>query len=173
VSFSQSRSSSQTTTLVRVKYVTRKVQADLLAILDMYRYHSEEYAISTVKDLRVMLDEEIIHRVEFVWTKKSTNQVIDSLSYTVVRGDALPDHDSGDIRYRPELAASVASFSVAVCRNQRWRDMSEASKKAIRSQMDDPWESDVDHDYGIGWWITEKTYSKGGYGLERKRYVRA
>jgi hypothetical protein len=173
VSFTQSRSSSQTTTLVRVKYVTRKVQADLLAILDTYGYYSEEYAINTIKDLRVMLDEEIIDRVDFVWIKKGTNEVLDSVSYTVVRGDALPDHDSGDIRYRPELAASVASFSVVIYRNQRWRDMPEVSKRAIRSQMNDPWEGDVDHDYGFGWWTTDRTYSKGGYGLERKRYVRA
>jgi Bacterial HORMA domain family 1 len=173
VSFTQSRSSSQTTTWARVKYVTRKVQADLFAILDTYRYYSEGYAIHTIMDLRVMLDEAIIDRVDFVWTKKGTNEVIDCLSYTVVRGDALPDQDTGDIRYRPELAAQVATFSVVIYRNQRWRDMPEASKRAIREQMNDPWEGDVEHYYGFGWWMTDRTYSKGGYGLERKRYVRA
>jgi hypothetical protein len=121
----------------------------------------------------VMLDEEIIDRVDFVWTKKGTNDVIDSLSYTVVRGNALLDDESGDIHYRPELAASLASFSVVIYRNQRWRGMSDVSKRTIRSLMKDSWEGDVEHNYGFGVWTTDRTYSKGGYGLERKRYVRA
>ena len=173
MSFTQSRSSSQTTTWARVKHVTRKAQADLLAVLDTYGYYSEEYGLSIIKDLRVLLDDEVIDRVDFVWTKKGTDDVIESLSYTVVRGDALPDNDTGDIRYRPELSAAVASFSVVIYRNQRWRNMPESSKADVRSRLALGWDSDANHNYGLGWWQNDRTYSKGGYGLERKRYVRA
>jgi hypothetical protein len=149
------------------------VQADLLAVFDTYGYFSEEYGLNIIKDLRVMLDDEVIDRVDFVWTKKGTNDVIESLSYTVVRGDALRDDETGDIRYRPELAASVAEFSVVIYRNQRWRDMPESSKADVCSRLILGWDTDANHNYGFGWWQNDRTYSKGGYGLERKRYVRA
>lgn len=172
MSFTQSRSASQTTSLAKVKYVTRRVQADLLGIFDTYGYYSEEYGLKVIKDLRVMLDDEVINRVDFVWTAKGTNNVLDSLSYTVVRGDWLPNNDSGGIRYRPELAASVADFSVVIYRNDRWRDMSEFSKNEVRSRLFLSWESNANHNYGFGWWMSDRTYSKDGYGVERKRFVR-
>ena len=88
MTFSQTRTSTATTTWARVKYVTRKVQADLLGILDMYGYYTEEYGLKLITDLRVLLDEEVIDRVRFVWSKKGTNEVLWALSYTVIRGDA-------------------------------------------------------------------------------------
>jgi hypothetical protein len=173
VSFTQSRTSSQTTTLARVKYVTRKVQSDLLAALDLYGYYTEEYGLKIIRDLRVFLDDEVIDRVDFVWTRRGTNDVLDSLAYTVVRGDALPNHGSGDIRYHPNLVSSLSSFSVVIYRNQRWRNMTDASKQDVRSRLELDWESDANHNYGLGRWETDRTYSKDGYGLERKRFVRA
>jgi len=173
VSFTESRSGSLTTTWARVKYVTRKVQADLLAILDTYGYYSEAYGLKLIKDLRVLLDDEVISRVDFVWAKRGTNEVIDSLSYTVICGDALPDDDTGDILYYSWLSASVASFSVVIYWNQRWRNMQEGTKDRVRSRLELDWENDADFDYGFGWWVADRTYSKGGYGLERKRFMRA
>lgn len=172
MSFSQTRSGSLTTTLARVKYVTRKVQADLLGILDTYGYYTEEHGLNIIKDLRVLLDEEVINRVDFVWMKKGTNRVVESLSYTVICGDALPDNDTGDIYYRSALAASLVSFSVVIYRSQRWQDMKEPSKDRIREKLELGWDGDADFDYGLGWWVADRTYSKGGYGLERKRFVK-
>lgn len=150
--------------------MTRKVQADLLAILDTYGYYSEEYGLKLIKDLRVLLDEEVINRVDFVWSKSGTNEVIYSLSYTVIRGDALPDDDTGDIPYSSALLASVASFTVVIHRNRRWKDMPEYSKDRVREKLELTWENDADFNYGLGWWVKDRTYSKGGYGLERQRF---
>jgi hypothetical protein len=170
VTFSQTRTSTTTTTWARVKYVTRKVQADLLAIIDFYGYHSEEHAFKQVKDLRVLLDEEVIYRVDFVWLKRGTKDVIDSISYTVVNGDALPDNDTGDIPFSCSLLASVASFSVVIYWSQRWKNMQDHSKNRVREKLELGWENGVDHNYGLGLWVMDRTYSKGGYGLERKRF---
>jgi hypothetical protein len=172
VSFTQTRTGSLTTTWARVKYVTRKVQADLLAILDTYGYYSEEYGLKLIKDLRVLLDDEVIWRVDFVWSKIGTSDVIESLSYTVVCGDTLPDGDAGDIYYRSTLSSSAASFSVVIYRNQRWRDMTETSKQKIRERLELKWDGDADYNYGLGYWQSDRTYSKGGYGLERQRFVK-
>ena len=156
MSFTQTRSGTLTTTWARVKYVTRKVQADLLAILDTYGYYTEEHGLKLIKDLRVLLDDEVIWRVDFVWAKKGTNEVIESLSYSVVCGDALPDNDAGDILYRSALSASAASFSVVIYRSQRWKIMQESSKQKVRERLELNWEHDADYDYG----------------LERKRFVK-
>jgi hypothetical protein len=152
--------------------MSRKVQADLLGILDTYGYYSEEYGLKLIRDLRVLLDEEVISRVDFVWAKRSTNDVLDSLSYTVINGDALPDNDTGDILYNSALSASVVSFSVVIYRSQRWKNMPEYSKNRVREKLELGWENGADYNYGLGWWVADRMYSKGGYGLERKRFVK-
>ena len=172
MTFSQTRSSSLTTTWARVKYVTRKVQADLLAILDTYGYYSEEYGLKLITDLRVLLDEEVIDRVKFVWSKKDTNEVLYALSYTVIAGDALADDETGDIPYYSALSASAASFSVVITRSQRWKGMQESSKNRVRERLELGWENGANYSYGLGWWAADRTYSKSGYGLERKRFVK-
>lgn len=172
MTLTQTRISSTTTTWARVKYVTRKVQADLLAILDTYGYYSEEYGLKLIRDLRVFLDEEVISRVDFVWAKKGTNDVVDSLSYTVISGDALPDNHTGDILYNSTLSATATSFSVVIYRSQRWKNMPESSKNRVREKLELGWENDANYKYGLGWWVADRTYSKGGYGLERKRFVK-
>lgn len=172
MTFTQTRTSSTTTTWARVKYVTRKVQADLLGILDTYGYYSEEYGLKLIRDLRVLLDEEVIDRVKFVWSKKDTNEVVYALSYTVIAGDALADDETGDIPYYSALSASAASFSVVITRSQRWKNMSESSKNRVREKLELGWESDADYKYGAGWWVRDRIYSKGSYGLERKRFVK-
>ena len=108
----QSRSATQTSSLARVLYVTRKVQADLLAIVDTYGPYSEDYAIKLISDLRVFLDEEVVQRVIFYWTKPGSNEVLYAYSYTAVGGDALADDRSGGIGYRAELEG--APFYVRV-----------------------------------------------------------
>jgi hypothetical protein len=173
VTITQTRTETLTTTLARVKYVTRKVQADLLAILDTYGYYSEEYALKVVRDLRVFLDEEVVRRVNFVWVKKGTNSVIDSLSYTVVCGDALPDDATGDILYNSDLSVAAATFCLEVYWSQRWLEMGEPSKNRVRERLELGWENNVDINYGYGWWVKDRTYSKGGYGLERQRFQKA
>lgn len=172
MTFTQTRTSSTTTTWARVKYVTRKVQADLLGILDTYGYYSEEYGLKLIRDLRVLLDEEVINRVAFVWYKKGTNEVLHALSYTVIAGDALADDVTGDIPYYSSLSASAASFTVVITRSQRWKNMQEYSKNRVREKLELNWENDADYNYGAGWWVTDRTYSKNGYGLERKRFVK-
>ena len=172
MTFSQTRTSSTTATWARVKYVTRKVQADLLGILDTYGYYSEEYGLKLIRDLRVLLDEEVISRVAFVWYKNGTNEVLHALSYTVIASDALADDETGDIPYYSSLSASAASFTVVITRSQRWKNMQEYSKNRVREKLELNWENDADYNYGVGWWVTDRTYSKNGYGLERKRFVK-
>ena len=54
------RTASATSTVTKIVYVTRKVQADFLAILETYGYFSEAYAQNIIHDVRVFLDEEVI-----------------------------------------------------------------------------------------------------------------
>ncbi|MGH7393089.1 MAG: hypothetical protein ACREM3_27085 [Candidatus Rokuibacteriota bacterium] len=65
----QTRTATQTSTLTKVVYVTRKVQADLFALVDTYSQITPEYARKLIHDLRLLLDEEVINRIELVWTK--------------------------------------------------------------------------------------------------------
>ena len=62
MSATRTRSGTQTGTLSKIVYVARKVEADLLAIIDTYCYGSEQWAINVMHDVRVLMDEEVIER---------------------------------------------------------------------------------------------------------------
>jgi hypothetical protein len=167
----RTRSTTQTNTLTKVVYVTRKVQADFLAILDTYGYFSEDYAKNLINDIRVFLDEEVINRVKFVWTQPNSDYVLEELEYVVVAGGVgLADDRSGGIHYRSELAN--ASFHVRVTHNPRWQNMSGEEKEEIRGDLQLKWGSAGQLKYSGGRWVDELTYSKDDYGLIRKRFVR-
>jgi hypothetical protein len=166
-----SRSATGTTPYTSVLHITRKVQADMLAIGETYEYFEEEFAQDVIHDARVFIDEKVISKVEFVWKKSGTNRVLDALRYIVVNGVAgLADDRPGGIRYDPMLAS--ADFSVRVTYNSRWTKMDEAERNSVRSELTLRWGAAGQLDYSGGRWVDDRTYSMDGRGLVRKRLVR-
>src|SRR6266478_269947 len=166
------RTATATSTVPKIVYVTRKVQADFLAILETYGYFSEDYAQHLIHDVRVFLDEEVIDHIRFVWTRPSSTYVIEELNYTVVAGGVeLSDDHSGGIRYQATLAKAL--FHVRVTYNTRWEEMSEREKSAIREDLILNWGPAGQLDYSGGKWTADRTYSRDGYGLVRQRFERS
>jgi hypothetical protein len=169
---SYTRSNVQTNTLSKVIYVTRKVQADLLTILDHYSYFSEDYIQDLIHDIRIFIDEEVISRFKFVWTKPDSSFVLEELDYFVIFNRvALADDRSGNIVFR--LALVKANFRVQITYNERWQKMSEVEKKSIRDTLKLTWGTAIQLTYEGGHWSSssERTYSQDGLGLKRSRYT--
>lgn len=163
------RSTTLTSTHSKIIYVTRKVQTDLLEIVDTYGFFSQDYAHDLTHDLRVFLDEEVVDKVEFAWIRPGTNYVLAAFEYTVIlAGLGLADDRAGGIRYCPELANAV--FRVHVYYNGRWLKMIEFEKEAIRKDLSLNWGPGGQLDYSRGRWVADKTYSMQGYGLPRRRF---
>src|SRR5260370_1202626 len=143
------RTATATSTVTKIVYVTRKVQADFLAILETYGYFPEDYAQHLIHDVRVFLDEEVIDHIRFVWTRPSSAYVLEELNYTVVVGVVeLADDHSGGIQYQAALAH--ASFHVRVTYNTRWKDLAENEKSSIHEGLDLNWGSAGQLDYSGG-----------------------
>lgn len=173
MSASYTRTAAATTTVAKIAYVTRKMQADFLAILDTYTYdgYSEEYALKIVEDIRTLLDEEVLDVVSFVWTQKRSNRVLDTFRYSVVTGEVASTNDrSGGVEYYSELAD--ADFRVRLTYNQRWKNMDQSERNLISKKLITDWDSANQLNYGSGSWTTEKTYSKDGYGVVRERFIK-
>src|SRR5260370_38455804 len=129
------RTATTTSTVTKIVYVTRKVQADFLAILDTYRYFPEDYAQDLIHDVRVFLDEEVIDHVRFVWTRPNSTYVLEELNYTVVAGGVeLADDPPGGIQYHGAL--ENASFHVRVTCNNRAKEMGAGGKRALTAALD-------------------------------------
>jgi len=166
------RTATSTSTVSKIAYVTRKMQADFLAILDTYGYFSEAYAQQLIHDVRVFLDEEVIDRIGFIWTRPGGTSVLEELKYTVIAGRAeLADDRAGGIIYRPELAQ--ASFQVRVTYTARWQNMPENEKNILRKELELKWGPAGQLDYRVGQWTDDRTYSREGYGLKRQRFTRS
>jgi hypothetical protein len=160
-----------TSTITKVVYVTRKVQADFLAILDTYGYFSEEYATQVIYDVRVLLDEEVIKHVHFIWTRRGSTHVLDEFRYTVVQGSTgLADDRPGGIGYLADLAH--ADFHVRLTYNERWHQLTEASRDEIRQRLQLRWGPAGTLDYTGGSLTADRTYSFEDLGFQRNRFIR-
>ena len=131
------RTAPQTNSLTKslaIVYVTRKVQADFLAIMDTYGYFSEDYARKIIADVRTFLDEDVIDTVKFVWKEAGTNNVLEELCYVVISGGiGLADDRPGGIKYNAAL--KNADFTVYVTYNDRWKKMNNQQQQAVRDAL--------------------------------------
>ncbi len=165
------RTSATTTTYERIEHVTRKVRADLLAVVDTYAYFKEPFAADVVADVRTLLDEEALDSLQFVWLRRGTQTVLEELRYVVVPdGAGHVDARSGGVVYRQELAG--ADFHVRVTYSARWARMSEAERASVRKRLVLKWGPAGQLDYAGGRWANDRAYAKDGYALERKQFTR-
>ncbi len=170
MSSTQTRSATQTSSYVKVVYVTRKVQADLFQLAETYGQMTEGYAQKLIHDLRVYLDEEVLAEISFHWTRPGTNQVVGAYTYKVLSGGVgLVDDRSGGIRYDPTLQAS--EFGTRITHNARWWGMTQAEQDEVESGLILPWGTGGALDYSRGRWESDRTYSTDGYGLGRQRFI--
>ena len=170
MTITSTRTTTLTSTFTKIVYVTQKVQADLLSIQDLYEYFPEGYAQDIIHDIRHFLDEEVIDRVKFIWIQAGGIRVLDELEYKVITGGiGLADDRPGGIRYRWEL--TQADFSVRLTYNSRWDRMYEWERAEIRKGLSLNWGPAGQVDYSGGHWVTDRTYSRNGYGLERRRFT--
>lgn len=170
MSATSTRTGTHTSTYTSVVHITRKVQADMLAICDTYNYFTEKYAQDVIHDVRIFIDEEVIEWVQFVWKTPGTNRVIDALRYKVVNGGiGLADDRPGGIRYNPALDG--ADFRVRVQYNDRWSKLTDAGRKEVRSSLTLTWGVAGTLDYSGGQWTNDRTYSKDGSALVRSRFA--
>jgi hypothetical protein len=167
----QTRTATQTSTLTKVVYVTRKVQADLFALVDTYGQISQSYAEQLIHDLRLLLDEEVLDKIRLLWTKAGSNQVVGAYSYQVIAaGIGLADDRSGNIRYDATL--QIAEFSVRIHYNDRWSSLSEQERRAIHSDCKFTWGPGGTLDFSSGRFNSDRTYSRDGLGLGREQFTR-
>lgn len=168
---STTRTTTYTSTVPKIVYVTRKVQADLLGIIDTYGYFTADYVQQLIHDIRVFLDEEVVDRVRFIWTRPGSNYVLHELEYVVIAsGIGLADDRAGGTGYRAELVG--AYFFVRVHYNTRWQDMGEAARNDVRQGLSLTWSPGGELDYSGGQRTAERAYSRDGYGLQRYRFER-
>ena len=169
MSSSATGTATQSSSYSRVLKVTRKVQSDVIAIHDTYGHFSEDYARELISDLRVLLDEEVLTHVYFIWTKPGTNTVLDAIRYRVITGSSnLADDRPGGITYNP--AVQNAHFSMRVTYNARWCSLSAGEKQAIQDQLYPGWSTGGALNYGTSTYEADRTYSADGqYGLGRDR----
>jgi len=171
MSATQTREASRTTAFTNIVYVARKIEADLLAIIDTYGCFTENWGTSVMHDVRILMDEEVIEKVILVWTANGSAEVLDAYSYRVIIGGfGLADDRSGNIRYRRELVG--ATFNLRVEYKQRWWNMSDEDKADIKRRLTLTWGPGGVLDYSKGEWQADRTYSKDGFGVVRDRFLR-
>lgn len=165
------RTATQATTYTRIVYVTRKVQADFLAILDTYRYFPEEFAQKLIADVRTFLDDEVIDSVKFTWKESGTSDVLEELRYSVLIGGlGLADDRPGGITYNPALVG--ADFTVYVTYNAHWSSMTDYDRQVVRANLKLSWGPAGVLNYTKGNWQQDRTYSNDGYAIARQRFCR-
>lgn len=170
MTLTNTRTTTQTTTFTKIVYVTQKVQADLLAIQDLYDCFPEGYAQDIIHDIRHFLDEEVINLIKLIWIQAGGIRVLEELEYKVITGGiGLADDRPGGIHYK--LGLAQADFKVRIIYNNRWNLMNESERATILEGLNLSWGPAAQLDYRGGRWITNRTYSRDNYGLERRQFT--
>lgn len=167
MSTTRTRQATQTSSYEKILRVTRRVQADLLAIVDTYSHWTESYALDVIHDLRIFLDEEAIDPIKFLWKKPGSKKVIDGFRYSIVTGSSLAADRAGGIAYSREL--HLADFNVQVSYTKRWKEMTDSEKNGIRKRLRISWSPAGDSDYGSKRFKSDRTFSYEDWGLDRSR----
>lgn len=170
MTMSTTRTQAATTVYERILHVTRKLQADLLGIVETYGCWNEAYARDVLADVRALLDEGALDRIEFHWRDRTSGGVVHAIRYEVhAERAAHDDARSGGIAYRAALRE--ADFNVRLTYSARWSGMAETERARVRATLKIGWVPGAALTYEGGTWGDDRAYAKDGYALARRSFT--
>jgi hypothetical protein len=158
-----------TFTRTRAEYVASKVAADLRRMNNFYG-HSGHPTESEVDLYYRELVEYLVHgfldNVEYGF--KKNDQRIVSLKYKVETSGLLSDSHAGGVYARVDI--SGATWFSYLSQNSKFFSLSLEDSRAFRSKFTLSRSTGEPPKEGLGYWITDRTYSADGMGTQRQTF---
>jgi hypothetical protein len=165
MSYSITRSESETFTLTHARHMAAKVATDLMRLQRFYGWPTDTKITEYELEVTEFLKAGYLSVVTYGFQRDS-KWIEPTLRYTAhdLLGAAANDDDPG--RVRPGANIVGASFKTYLTYNVAWDDASEAEKKSFRARL--PFQRGDAPEAGIqGYLSDDRTYSASGRALNR------
>ena len=166
MSFTMTRTVSDTFTLTSAKYLASKVTADMLRCKQLYGRPSESQINNYGTELALLLRDGYIDGYEFGF-ETNDNRIL-SFSYKISASELLPaDSRPGKVYY---TEISAANFFNVITRSTKWMKLPQSEKERFDQQSPISRSLGSSITDGNGYWQTDHAYSRDGVAMERKTF---
>lgn len=167
MSFTMTRTATESFTLTHAKYLASKVTADLKRCQQRYGKPSDGDINDYGTELALLLRDGFVSTYEFGF--KRNDQRVVSWNYTVdASGNMTSDDRPGGIYTGAEITG--ATWFNFLNYTAAWRSLDFTQRQRIEADLPiqrTPGTAPAD---GLGYWVTDRTYSSTGVAMSRKTF---
>jgi hypothetical protein len=167
MSYSFTKTSAFTFTIVHARYLASKVAADMHLCAQYYGQPSEERIREFAEELAQYLNEGYLQEYEFGYQKHGNRLV--SWHYMVYENCSFTTDDrAGKVVFYVDIAG--AHFFNFLTRNSRFSRLSTAEQARFESSLPLQRTNGSAPSDGLGYWTSDRNYFSGGRGLNRQTF---
>lgn len=167
MSFTMTRSATESFTLTHAKYLASKVTADLKRFQQRYGLPSDSAINDNGTELALLLRDGYVSAYEFGFKRDEARVV--SCSYAVnSAGDLTADDRPGGIYVDADITG--ANWFNYLWRTPAWRALTDKQREQINAGLPFQRVSCEAPKDGQGYWQEDRTYSSTGVALVRKTF---
>ena len=167
MSFTMTRTISESFTLTHAKYLASKVTTDLWRCRQIYGTPSESDINDYGTELAILLRDGYVSTYEFGF--QSDNQRILTWRYIIQDSDlSASDDRPGGIVSGVDI--SKANFFNRLCYSSKWFNLSDEERKTIRETLPVQRVTKDGPKDGLGYWHQDRQYSSNGVSLPRSTF---
>jgi len=167
MSFSHTRTTTSTFTIIHARHLASKVAADLHLCAQYYGQPSERRIRDYAEELAQYLNEGYLKQYEFGY-QKNNNRIV-SWRYHVDENGALTTDDRAG-KIVPYVDITGATFFNFLMRNSRFSQLTIEQQTRFQSGLPIERPDGQPPSDGSGRWVSDRNYFSGGCGLNRQTF---
>lgn len=167
MSFTMTRTASESFTLTHAKYLAAKVTADMLRCQQNYGRPARDDINNYGTELALMLRDNYVETYEFGFVED--DQRLLSWSYVVSNSD-ISSTDDRPGRILSGIAVANASWFNRMTYSSVWWALPQALRERIRAELPIQRVTKDGPKDGLGYWTSDLSYSASGVSLGRRTF---
>lgn len=168
MSFTMTRTASESFTLTYAKYLASKVTSDMWRCKQLYNRPTEDQINNYGTELALMLRDGYVEAYEFGFQKE--DQRLLSWRYTVDSSGNLNASDDRPGGVVAGVAVSDAAFFNQMTWSAAWFDLSQEERDRISTGLPIKRVTKDGPKDGLGYWVEDRSYTSNGVSLSRKTF---
>jgi hypothetical protein len=164
MSYSYTRTSTETFTRTIARYIASKVATDLHRMYSYYGQPSLERIDDYLEELTELLVGDYVQSVEYGF-KRDNNRVV-SLYYEVRSDGTLTDSRAGGVYARADITG--ATWFSFLTFTSKWFALVEGQRDQVEKRLPFRRSDGEAPQQGDGYWVTDRAYTLDGVGTQRR-----
>jgi len=159
---------SDTFTITHARHIASRIAGDLRLMSLFYDYPGEDFIPKVLEELAQLLAKDYLKSFEIGFERSGRRRVF-TLLYEARADGTLSDNRAGGVPTNLDVSGADP-FNYLIHSDKWWRltpaerDAFEKTLPVKRTPMEEP-------QNGSGYWVSDRSYTAGGHGVARSRFV--